>query len=100
MVIFRNTRQFPFWVVMIIPVLAYLTSFCTFLLEVMRLSPSNMWPSISSQPGLAHSGISTSAVTMEQLVQQRYQFHRALFLDVALLEYIDDGSNLRSTPLL
>jgi hypothetical protein len=102
MVIFRNTRQFPFWVVMIIPVLAYFTSFCTFPLEIMsgRLSPSDMWLSVSSQRGLAHSGISTSFVTMEQLVQQRYQFHCALLLDVPLLKYLDDDSNLRSTPLL
>ena len=37
LVIFRNTRQFPLWMVMLIPVLAYLTSFCTFPLDTFAL---------------------------------------------------------------
>ena len=57
-------------------------------------------PTISAQHCLARSGISASFVTMVTFVQQRYQFHRSLLLDVAFLKYHDDGSNLLSAPLL
>ena len=48
LVIFRNTRLFPLWVVMIIPVLAYFTSFCMLSFTSGRLSLSNVWRSALS----------------------------------------------------
>jgi len=50
LVIFRNTRQFPLWVVMLIPVLAYMTSFSLSVVWLVQVSAptSSPWSSLSN----------------------------------------------------
>jgi hypothetical protein len=42
LVIFRSSSQFPFWVVMLLPILGYMGSFCTFPLRSGGLSLSDI----------------------------------------------------------
>jgi len=50
LVIYRNTRQFPLWVVMIIPVLAYMTSFSLSVVWLIQVSApaSSPWGNLSN----------------------------------------------------